>query len=83
MPVRAVAACALLSLGFALSGPASAQFGGFGGFGGGRSDIAMVERYDRDGDGRLNRAERDLARGRSGSQVAQPAGNAMQRPSRA
>jgi hypothetical protein len=70
MPVRVVAACALMSLGFALSGPALAQFGGFGGFGGGREDIAMVERYDQDEDGRLNRAERDLARGRSSSQAS-------------
>ena len=42
-----------------------AQFGGFGGFGGSRTDIALVERYDADGDGRLNRAERDQVRGRS------------------
>ena len=72
MPVRVFSSCVLLSLGLVSAAPAFAQpggFGGFGGFGGGRAEIAMVERYDADGDGRLNRAERDLARGRSASTV--------------
>jgi len=47
-----------------------AQFGGFGGFGGNRTDVPMVERYDADGDGRLDRAERDLARGRSATAIS-------------
>lgn len=48
----------------AVSLPASAQFG----FGASR-DIELVERYDRDGDGYLDRAERDAARGLSESQT--------------
>lgn len=40
--------------------PVSAQFR-FGG--GNEADIPLVERYDQDGDGRLDRAERNLARG--------------------
>jgi hypothetical protein len=34
--------------------------GGFGGFGG--QEVALVERFDKDGDGRLNTAERQAAR---------------------
>jgi hypothetical protein len=69
MPVRLVASCVFALLGFAGAVPAMAQFGGFGGFGGSRTDILMVERYDADGDGRLNRTERDAARGRSAAPV--------------
>jgi hypothetical protein len=45
----------------AVSLPAAAQFG----FGGSREDRELVARYDQDGDGYLNRAERDAARGRN------------------
>lgn len=48
-----------LAAGFSAS--ATAQFG----FGGARSDRELVARYDQDGDGFLNRAERDAARGRT------------------
>ena len=58
-------------LAFASAAPAVAQFGGFGGgFGGSRAEVALVARYDADGDGRLNRAERDLARNRGVSAAA-------------
>jgi hypothetical protein len=69
MPVRVSTAFALVALGLVVSQSAVAQFGGFGGFGGSSEDVALVERYDQDGDGRLNRAERDLAR-RPGTSTA-------------
>jgi len=52
------------------SGAAWAQFG----FGAPTQDIELVERYDRDGDGYLDRQERDAARGPSQatSQTARP-----------
>lgn len=50
----ALAACLLLQA------PGAAQFGGFGIAANQR--LRIVEQYDRDGDGRLNRAERDVAR---------------------
>lgn len=36
--------------------------GGRGGFGGGQSEVKLVKTFDRDGDGRLNAAERKAAR---------------------
>ena len=73
MPVRVFVCCLLTSLAFVSAAPAAAQgggFGGFGGFGGSRPDVALVEQYDADGDGRLNQAERDVARGRSAAAVS-------------
>lgn len=47
----------------ALQTSSDAQFGGRRGFGGGaQGELKVVERYDRDGDGRLNREERRTAR---------------------
>jgi hypothetical protein len=47
-----------LALALGVSAPAVAQFG----FGGGGADIEVLDRYDLDGDGYLNRAERDAYR---------------------
>lgn len=41
--------------------PAWAQFGGRGGFGGVREDAKILKRYDRNGDGMLDMAERRTA----------------------
>ena len=61
MPGRVFAAFALALLGL-VSLSVEAQFGG--GFGA-RTERALVDRFDEDSDGRLNRAERDRARGRT------------------
>jgi len=53
----------------AAAAPAAAQFG----FGGPRQDRELVERFDQDGDGVLDRAERDAARGRTLSTSARSA----------
>jgi hypothetical protein len=58
-----LAAVALIA---GLQVPSSAQFGGFG-FGGVNSRQPIVERFDTDGDGVLNREERDAARRAIGS----------------
>jgi hypothetical protein len=64
MRVGTTSACGLVTVALMLTAaPAMAQFG----FGGEREDVRLVERYDQDGDGYLDRAERDAYRGRSGS----------------
>ena len=52
----------LLLLAVFAATPAAAQFGGGGGFGGPQQDLQIVKVYDKDGDGRLNREERQAAR---------------------
>ena len=55
-------AAATIAAAFLMQQPSEAQFGRPGGFGGGREELTLVDRYDRDGDGKLNRDERDAAR---------------------
>jgi len=65
----AMVALALTSL---AQGSGLAQFGGGFGFGGGQ-DRQLVKEYDKDGDGRLNREERKVARSAiGGNQNGQP-----------
>jgi hypothetical protein len=58
---------ALVALAFAAltHAPSHAQFGPRG-FGGDREELKLVARYDKDGDGRLNREERKAARSATG-----------------
>jgi len=61
MLVRTISICIAVAISVGTILPAAAQ----GRFGGSTQDIELVERYDQDGDGYLNRAERDAARGRN------------------
>lgn len=67
MRIRQLLLCASVALVLALAGAtrASAQFNRFGGFGGDRPDLELVDAYDTDGDGYLNREERDAYRFRN------------------
>jgi hypothetical protein len=53
-------------------GSGEAQFGGGFAFPGGGQDRQIVKQYDKDGDGRLNREERKVARSAMGGQNGQP-----------
>lgn len=63
--MRKLLLCSCVAVAQIAATPVLAQFGRFGGFGGDRPDLELVDRYDTDGDGYLDRAERDAYRFRN------------------